>query len=182
WPTRLCGEGYANNHDSPFCLGVWSKLFFQYHLATATYPNITSEFVTSDVHPVSERGRMCTIFSLPFVTVPTLQHHLPQIRGLCRRYKMKRVWLFGSAAHGEGFGNHSDVDFLYEPDKARMSVREFLDFPLMIQGDLETLLGRKVDWIRAQTFRNPYFREEVEQTKQLVYSCHVSLPFQPSTP
>ena len=101
--------------------------------------------------------------------VPTLQHHLPDIQDLCRRYKMKRVWLFGSAAHGENFGNHSDVDFLYEPDKLRMSIREFLDFPLLIQTDLEKLLGRKVDWIRSQTFRNPYFRTEVEQTKQLIY-------------
>ena len=35
--------------------------------------------------------------------------------------------------------------------------------------ELERLFGRSVDLITEQSIRNPYFRREVEATRQLVY-------------
>lgn len=101
--------------------------------------------------------------------VPLIREHLNEIQTLCRKYKMNRVWLFGSALDPTSFHASSDVDFLYEPDKDRMSIREFLDNPYEIRQALSELLGRKVDWIRYLPFRNPYFRREIEATKEIIY-------------
>lgn len=100
---------------------------------------------------------------------PIVQKHLAEIRALCTKYKMNRVWLFGSALDSISFRETSDIDFLYEPAKELMTVREFLDNPLKIKQELAALLDRQIDWVRYLSFRNPYFREEVESTKELIF-------------
>ena len=35
--------------------------------------------------------------------------------------------------------------------------------------DLEDLTGRKIDLVSEDSIRNKYFREELEETKQLIY-------------
>ena len=101
--------------------------------------------------------------------VDLVKHKLPEIQQLCEKYKMQRVWLFGSATDPKSFHEDSDIDFLYEPDKSRMTIREFLDNPLSLKQALEELLGRPIDWIRMLPFRNPYFREAVEKSRSLIY-------------
>jgi predicted nucleotidyltransferase len=44
-----------------------------------------------------------------------------QITELCRKYRVKRLEIFGSAASGEFDRSHSDVDFFYEFDAGDMA-------------------------------------------------------------
>lgn len=93
---------------------------------------------------------------------------LPHIRALCKKHKIRKLWLFGSALDTHIFQPNSDVDFLYQFFPIE-SGREYLDHFYGFQRELEKLLQRKVDVIEYREFRNPYFREEVERTKMLIF-------------
>ena len=66
-----------------------------------------------------------------------------QLADLCRRYKVRELSLFGSAARGE-MRPDSDVDLLVEflPD-AQVDLVDYAGLML----DLTRLLGRKVDLV-----------------------------------
>ena len=68
----------------------------------------------------------------------------PEIAALCRRYAVRRLAVFGSAARGTDFDPAtSDADFLVDFDApGEMSaLRQFFG----LAEELEALLGRKVD-------------------------------------
>lgn len=106
----------------------------------------------------------------PGEMIRLVQENIAEIRTLCQAYKVKRLWLFGSATDASAFHLDSDIDMLYEVNREAMSQREFLDFPLALQRELGQLLGRKIDFVPLQTFRNHYLQQEIDHTKQLIYS------------
>jgi uncharacterized protein len=86
---------------------------------------------------------------------------------LCRRFGVDRLYVFGSAASGN-LGPSSDVDLLVSmADRLPTGTHadRFLDFAEAV----EDLLGRRVDLASEQAIRNPFFRREIEATRQLVY-------------
>jgi predicted nucleotidyltransferase len=86
---------------------------------------------------------------------------------LCRRFGVRRLYVFGSAASDQMQAT-SDVDFLVEMADRQPSpayADRYLDFA----DALEQLIGRRVDLVTDQAIRNPYFRQEVDATRQLVY-------------
>ena len=87
---------------------------------------------------------------------------------LCRRYRVERLYLFGSAASGHFDSHRSDLDFLVSFSD-REPTAEYADRYLGLAEDLEQLFGRPVDLVTEQSIRNPYFRREVESTRQLLY-------------
>lgn len=89
------------------------------------------------------------------------------LAALCREYGVARLDLFGSAAKGSFNPQTSDLDFV-----ASFSDRQNMDYPDRYFGfadALEALFGRKVDLITEQAIKNPYFREEIEETRKHVY-------------
>ncbi len=92
-----------------------------------------------------------------------------QLEGLCRRYGVRRLELFGSAVTGQDQPGQSDFDFLVEfesfPDGA------YADAYFGFLEALEALFGRGVDLVVASAIRNPYFRQSVERTKTLLYAA-----------
>lgn len=95
--------------------------------------------------------------------------HQAEIVDLCRRFCVERLYLFGSA-NGESFDPaRSDVDFLV--DFAPATPREHATRYFGLLQALERLLGRHVDLVELKAIRNPYFREEVEATRSLVFAA-----------
>jgi predicted nucleotidyltransferase len=94
---------------------------------------------------------------------------LPQIVEQCRAHRVKRLDLFGSAL-GSGFDpQRSDVDFVVEFLPA---ARPGFSGDLMgLKIELERLFGCEVDLVLGGNIRNPYFREELEETKVPVYAA-----------
>ncbi len=90
-----------------------------------------------------------------------------ELAELCRRYGVERLYLFGSAASGR-LQDSSDLDFVVELADRQPSVG-YADRYLGFAEELERLFGRRVDLVTEQSIRNPYFRREVEATRQLVY-------------
>jgi predicted nucleotidyltransferase len=74
-----------------------------------------------------------------------------------------KAWLFGSFARGEE-NAESDVDILVVLDRSQSVGLRFFG----MWGDLERLLGRKVDLVTESSLHD-FARESVEQDKQLVY-------------
>jgi uncharacterized protein len=86
---------------------------------------------------------------------------------LCQKYGIARFEIFGSVLRDD-FGAESDIDCLidFAEDGGNYFARYF-DFKY----ELEKLLGRKVDLIVEKAIRNPYFKQSVSETKELIYAA-----------
>lgn len=90
------------------------------------------------------------------VTRESLARHRAEILEIARRHGAHDLRIFGSVARGDADGD-SDLDLVVRFDP----VRSLLDHAGLI-GDLEDLLGVKVDVIDADGMR-PRFRAVVER-------------------
>ena len=89
---------------------------------------------------------------------------LERIAEICRRYHVRELAVFGSAARGE-IRTDSDIDLLveFEPEAAV----SYFDLFAM-EGELESLLGRKVEATTRRGLK-PWIRPLVEQDAQTIY-------------
>lgn len=87
--------------------------------------------------------------------------------GICRRFRVERLYLFGSAADGRFGSEHSDLDFLVAFEEQPPS--EYADNYLGLAQALEEVFARPVDLVTERSIRNPYFRETVFNARRLVY-------------
>ena len=92
-----------------------------------------------------------------------VERNLPAIAELCRRFGVRRLDLFGSAATGRFDPERSDLDFLVEFDDSRTFGLKGSYF--RFHGALEELFQRKVDLVTAGTIENPYLRRQIEAEK-----------------
>ena len=100
---------------------------------------------------------------------PSIARHRTEISVICRRYRIRRLDVFGSAARIDDFDpTRSDVDFLVEfaPD-----VGVDLDIFFGAKADLEQLLGRDVDLVEAGAIRNPFVLADIDRSRELVYAA-----------
>jgi predicted nucleotidyltransferase len=91
------------------------------------------------------------------------------IADLCRRYRVRRLELFGSAASGRFDFEHSDLDFLV--DFQPLTEGQYADAYFGLLADLESLCSRPVDLVMTGAIRNPYFLEAIEPTRTLLYAA-----------
>lgn len=96
-----------------------------------------------------------------------IQVYLPEVIELLKKHKVKTAYVFGSVL-SENFNKESDVDFL-------VSLQEGLD-PADAGGHLwdlyyglKDLLHREIDLITERSLKNPYFINEINKTKFLIY-------------
>lgn len=93
---------------------------------------------------------------------------IDEIARICRRYRVKRLDLFGSAARGTDFDPEtSDADFLVEfesPTRPDIARRFF-----GLEADLAEALGRKVGMSSLGAIRNPYILASIERDRETVY-------------
>lgn len=93
--------------------------------------------------------------------------NLQKIIALCKKYKVKALYVFGSILTPR-FNYKSDVDFsaVFNHDSDPLVAGEnFMSFYM----ELERLMGRRIDLVDEEFIRNKYFREELDETKQLIY-------------
>jgi predicted nucleotidyltransferase len=91
------------------------------------------------------------------------------IEGLCRRFRVRRLELFGSAAAGGFNPKSSDLDFLVEFDELRSG--DYADAYFGLLGELQRLFRRNVDLVVARSVRNPYLLESIERSRTLLYAA-----------
>lgn len=88
-----------------------------------------------------------------------------KIAEFCKRWSILEFSLFGSAIRSD-FRADSDVDVLVSIDpKAPFSLYEIAKMAI----ELEGMFKRPVDLVEKEGLRNPYRREEILSTAQVVY-------------
>lgn len=92
-----------------------------------------------------------------------------RIIDLCRQHQVARLYLFGSAATAHYRAGDSDLDFLVTFNTMTPHEHRVAYFSLI--EDLEALFHTPVDLIEEPAIRNPYFREEVEETRVILYAA-----------
>jgi hypothetical protein len=101
---------------------------------------------------------------------PSIAEQRERIAGLCRRFHVRRLEVFGSAARGDDFDpDTSDADFLveFEPDPPMGLFDAYFEF----RDALSALLGRDVDLISAGAVRNPYVRASIDRSRELLHGA-----------
>ena len=97
-----------------------------------------------------------------------MAQRMDQLHELCRKYKVSRLYAFGSIVSGTFDAKTSDIDLQVEllpeedPIVRGLTLLEFWD-------ELEKLFEKKVDLLTDQPIKNPFLRKALEETKILVY-------------
>ncbi len=93
--------------------------------------------------------------------------HKERLELLCRKHRVRRLEVFGSAADGTFDPESSDVDFLVEYEA--LTPGEHYEAYFGLWEDLAALFERKIDLVEPHTMRNPYFIRRVNESRELVY-------------
>lgn len=98
---------------------------------------------------------------------PTVQSKLPVIKAFLLQHQVKRAHIFGSAVTGK-FRPDSDIDLLVKFED-KLTNSEYAHHFWSLYLELSKLLGHQVDLITEDGLKNPYFIEELNETKIPIY-------------
>ena len=94
-----------------------------------------------------------------------LASHKGAVEGLCRRYHVARLALFGSVSHGQA-REDSDLDLLVSFQPGYTPGMAFFTF----QEELHDVLGRPVD-LNTPEDLSRFFRDQVLREAKVVYEA-----------
>jgi len=86
---------------------------------------------------------------------------------LCLQNKVKSLYAFGSVLTNR-FDNNSDIDLIVDIDSA--NPLEYADNYFNLKFALQDLFKRPIDLLENKAIRNDYLRQEIDQSKRLIYA------------
>lgn len=92
-----------------------------------------------------------------------------RLEPICRRYGVRRLELFGSAARGDRDAAPRDVDLLIDLEPPPGV--EYADAYFDLKAALEDLLGMPVELVSLASLRNPFFLEAIAADRRLLYAA-----------
>jgi uncharacterized protein len=98
--------------------------------------------------------------------VNIVDQNIDQIRDLCAKHKVARLFVFGSIL-SEKFRKNSDIDLIV--DFREIDLYDYADNYFDLKFSLEKILNRPVDLLEDKAINNPYLRQSIDNSKQLVY-------------
>jgi hypothetical protein len=99
-----------------------------------------------------------------------VQRKQDELATLCRRFNVRRLELFGSAATDDFDSARSDLDFLVE-FLPQQDLGPWLRHYFDLRDELARLFERPVDLVMAEAVKDPRFRSELERTRVLLYAA-----------
>lgn len=96
-----------------------------------------------------------------------INDNIQKIFTLCRKYKVRKLYAFGSILTPR-FNEQSDVDILVDFN-SEIDHNNYADNYFELYNALKALFKRDVDLVDESSVKNPYFKEELEETKYLIY-------------
>jgi predicted nucleotidyltransferase len=96
-----------------------------------------------------------------------LDNYKNSLTNLCRQNKVKALYVFGSVLTSQ-FSDKSDIDLVVDIDTSEPL--EYADNYFNLKFALEDLLKRPIDLLENKSIRNPFMREQIDNTKQLIYA------------
>ena len=103
-----------------------------------------------------------------------IEPHKRKISSLCERYRVAKLYVFGSVVNGNFDPTSSDIDFLAQ-FKDRAPTASYAERFLGFEEALQSVFKRPVDLLTVEGLKSPGFRNTVEQTRQLVYESDDAL-------
>jgi uncharacterized protein len=107
--------------------------------------------------------------------IALIQDNIKAIQDVCKKHHVTSLYLFGSAVDERIFHQQSDVDFLYEIDidnytSWATNSYDYIDNLNDLETSLNKLLARKVDLIPYKNIHNNYFKQSIDNSRQLIYA------------
>src|SRR3954463_15490708 len=95
-----------------------------------------------------------------------IDEHINDINQLCSIHKVKQLYAFGSVLTDK-FNKDSDIDLVvdFEP----IDLADYADNYFDLKFSLEDVLQKPIDLLEEKAIKNPYFRQVVNQQRQLIY-------------
>ncbi len=93
-----------------------------------------------------------------------------EIARICRRYDVRRLEVFGSAARGTDFDPaRSDADFLveYQPPLLPGLAKRYFG----MSRELRVVLGREVDLLTIGSVKKKYLLDAINRDREVVYAA-----------
>ena len=91
---------------------------------------------------------------------------MSDIKRLCSNHKVKQLYAFGSVLTNK-FTNESDVDLVVDFDPIDVSL--YADNYFDLKFSLQKILNRPIDLLEEKAIKNPYFRQNLNQQRRLIY-------------
>lgn len=85
-----------------------------------------------------------------------IEMNLDKIIALCKKYKVAKLWVFGSILTPR-FNDNSDIDFLVDFDENNIELLDYADNYFNFIHEIESLMGRKVDMVVNKSIKNRFF-------------------------
>ena len=99
-----------------------------------------------------------------------VKQHLEELNGLCLKYQVAHLELFGSAVSEEKFdAAKSDIDFLVE--FVPMSPAEHAKAYFGLLAELQDLFEKQIDLVEIKAVTNPYLLESLEKSRTEIYAA-----------
>lgn len=95
-----------------------------------------------------------------------IEKNIDKIRALCIKHKVARLFVFGSILT-DNFNKSSDIDLLV--DFAGVDLYDYADNYFDLKTSLEKLLKRQIDLLEDKAVKNPYLRQSIDSSKQMIY-------------
>lgn len=95
-----------------------------------------------------------------------IDKNIDKIRDLCRKHYVYKLFVFGSVL-SKKFNSKSDIDFIV--DFNGIDIYNYADNYFDLKDSLEQLFNREVDLLEDKAIKNPFLRQSIDSSKQLIY-------------
>jgi len=95
-----------------------------------------------------------------------LETYKDSIQDLCKRYNVNSLYVFGSVLT-DRFNDKSDIDMIVSFKK--IPLESYADNYFDLKFKLQDMLQRPIDLLEEQAIKNPYFLQNINKNKHLIY-------------
>jgi predicted nucleotidyltransferase len=95
-----------------------------------------------------------------------IDSNINEIEKLCLANKVRMLYAFGSVL-SDAFDNNSDIDLLVDFDI--IDIAGYADNYYNLKFGLQKIFNRQVDLLEQKAIKNPFFLQQINLKKRLVY-------------
>jgi uncharacterized protein len=95
-----------------------------------------------------------------------IDQNIQNIRTLCHKHNVSSLFAFGSVLTDD-FKESSDIDLVV--DFSGVDLHDYAENYFDLKSSLEKLFERQVDLLEEKAIKNPYLRQSIDASKQMIY-------------
>jgi hypothetical protein len=96
-----------------------------------------------------------------------LDKYLIILKNICQQHKVKSLYVFGSVL-SDKFNENSDIDLIVDIDSN--DPLDYAENYFSLKFALQELFNRQVDLLENKAIKNPYIRQNIDNSKHLIYA------------